>query len=346
MDAATFTKGLWGTIAPQHRIQVWRLDDKRAHLCMSWTGVAGYAGQGAADVYTGVALTHAKAPSGSQRPRATDARAIAGLWLDIDINGGPEDKTGAASDQAAALTLARAVQEPTVIIDSGYGLHCWYLFDSGPWIFRDHADQQLAARAASGWVALHRTHADFHLDSVGDLARLMRLPGTVNAKGGRTAPVDVIATGPRHDRAELVNQAAAHAPVTSIAGGAGLSRGAPLVVDVTGAGDLGDRLELLLEADEDFAATFTHARRLTSGDDSLSAYDLSIATQLASAGTWTDSEIAAVIAAHRAHHGKPEKARRASYLNLTIGKARAAAEQRRAHDTAAALALLPRQEAA
>ena len=62
---------------------------------------------------------------------------------------------------------------------------------------------------------------------------------------------------------------------------------------------------------------------------SLSQYDLSLASQLVSAGVADDQLIANMIAAHRAHHGEHEKTWRPatsdgrSYAELTIAKARA-----------------------
>ncbi len=335
MLPAEFLRGLWSnTLHDRARIQVWRLSDKRSTLLRSHTGAAGLGGQ--TDIYTGVALTHSAAPDGARRPSAADARAIAGFWLDIDI------KPGGAPDLDAALELASAILQPTVVIHTGGGIHAWHLFDDGPWIF-GRGDLDRAARAAHGWQTLHRLRArdaGYSIDATADLARLMRLPGTFNGKGGGHALVDVMATGARHDRRALVDLALSAAPAVLPSAAARADIG-----PVT-ATDLGDRLQILLEEDEDFAATFTHARPMPHAQgDGLSEYDLSLATQLATAGGWSDSEIAAVIAAHRAHHGDTSgKARRGSYLRLTLGKARAAQEQRAAHDTAAALALMPRQE--
>jgi hypothetical protein len=333
VDPATFLHGLWGTGLPERaRIQTWRLADKRATLLRSHTGAAGLAGT--PDVYTGVALTHADAPSGARRPSARDARGLAGFWLDIDI------KPGGAPDLDAALALATSILQPTVVIHTGGGIHAWHLFTDGPWIFTS-VDGERAARAAAGWQNLHRKRAQadgWGIDSTADLARLMRLPGTINAKTTPPRPVDVHSTGGRHNGAQLVDLALAAAPAVLPNTTAG--RGA---VDLTGTADLGDRLQILLDDDEDFAATFHHARRMPHAQGAgLSEYDLSLATQLVAAGGWTNDDIAAVIAAHRKHHGDTTgKAQRVSYLRLTIGRARSNAERQAAHDTAALLALTP-----
>ncbi|MEJ7743193.1 MAG: hypothetical protein WKF73_11930 [Nocardioidaceae bacterium] len=87
------------------------------------------------------------------------------------------------------------------------GLSRWWLFDE-PWIFDDTADLAAAAGLTKGWVSAHRqlaaTHGWDH-DPVGDLARLVRLPGTINAKIA-DSPVDAVlmrANGPRYEREEL-----------------------------------------------------------------------------------------------------------------------------------------------
>lgn len=339
MKPSTFLQGLWGReIDPRLRIQIWRLADKRSWLIQA-ADAADYYADGNTDIYTSVCLTHPGAKGG--RPLASESRAIAGLWLDIDVDGGPENKKGGVPDLAAAWRLANAIVHPTVCVHSGYGLHAWYLFDQ-PWLFYRVEDQQAAALASAQWYHLHRTVAareGWGLDGTHDLARLLRLPGTFNGKGGAKVPVTIgEARGSRLDRVHLFDMAAEAGPVLSspVENGPGVGD-----TTVTAGGRLEQaQLDALLD-DPEIAAIFHHADG--NGERwSLSEYDMSLATRLARAGGWTNDQIAGVLTAHRARHGETKKARRVKYLEKTIGNARANA---RRTDAAAQLSMLAREVA-
>lgn len=182
MNAASteFLRRLWGDQLPDDaRIALWEKATKESHYLASPAEASRF--DGATDLYVSAALVPAGL-SPHSRLKAQEAVAIAGVWLDIDIDGGPDNKQGAAPDMDAAVAVAHAVLEPTILVNSGYGLHSWWLFDE-PWVFADNNDRELAQRVTRGWQTLHRQAASFRLDSTFDLARLMRLPGTLNGKG-------------------------------------------------------------------------------------------------------------------------------------------------------------------
>jgi putative DNA primase/helicase len=111
-----------------------------------------------------------------KRPSAQEVAGIFGTWLDLDVK--PPD--GAPSIEAA-LEVAHAIADPTITALSGHGLHAWYLFDQ-PWLFADDDERRDAENLAWRWQERHREIADFHIDPTHDLARLLRVPGTVNTK--------------------------------------------------------------------------------------------------------------------------------------------------------------------
>jgi hypothetical protein len=84
------------------------------------------------------------------------------------------------------------------------------------------------------------------------------------------------------------------------------------------------RFNALMENEARFQASWKHKRK-DLGDQSLSSYDMSLAT-LAAYAEWTDQEIANLIIAHRREHGNPEKALRLDYLQRTIQRARQATD--------------------
>mgnify|MGYP000847628496 CR=1 FL=1 len=129
MIASEFLELLWGA-QPPGLIQLWRLDDRRSYYLRAPAGANYYAAD-KPDVYTGVALAHTDHGPRRRCPN-NQAAAIPGLWLDIDVNGGPDNKQHAAPAEADAWTLAHAIHRPTILIHSGHGLQAWWLLDTGP----------------------------------------------------------------------------------------------------------------------------------------------------------------------------------------------------------------------
>lgn len=328
MGPHDFLRALWGD-TPPGLIQTWELAGKRSAYYRAPYGTTPLAGR--TDIYTGVGLAH-KDLGRSKRARNEQVIAIAGLWLDLDVDG--PDKTGAAPDHPTAKQAATAITAPTIVVNSGRGLHAWYLFDE-PWRFTSREEQQAAALASAQWFALHRQAAGFAIDSAHDLARLMRLPGTLNGKTDRPLPVTVLlADGPRHPRATLL-EVAAQAGDVAITGPAQLRLdGMPVPeIQITGIPDITRRkIDALIDNVPEFAATWQHKLGPRANAWSLSEYDLSLCAQ-ASGADFADQELADLIRLHRAHYGDG-KGERLDYLQRTIAIVRRPSERQ---DAAAAL---------
>jgi len=84
----------------------------------------------------------------------------------------------------------------------------------------------------------------------------------------------------------------------------------------------GLKFSTLKDNDSRFRASWEHTRR-DLADQSLSSYDMSLAT-LAAYAEWTDQEIVNLLIAHRRTHSNPEKALRMDYLVRTLARARQA----------------------
>lgn len=131
-------------------------------------------------VYFGVATRDpASVPPGSRET----VREVPALWLDNDVT--PKDEL-----QAALLASACP---PSLIVDSGRGLHAYWLLNE-------------AAEPTDEIVALLRAVAAvFSGDrAVCDLARIMRLPGTTNSKRDPAVECAVVYQSERrHDLTDL-----------------------------------------------------------------------------------------------------------------------------------------------
>jgi hypothetical protein len=313
-----FAAAVFGERLPEGRlIATWSLDDKKSRWWRSAQGLDYLAGR--PNTFIGVSLA-AKDYGTRQRLKANRAAGIAGLWLDLDVVGGPEDRDHGAPSKDEALAVGSAVLPPTLVVDSGWGNHTWHLLPK-PWLLNKIVEQQRASNLAARWYALHAqiaAHRGWHLDqSTRDLARIMRLPGTVNAKGGQKAPVTVLdADGPRYELDVLEAQAddieLPHEQPARIAPGTDAIGDLSLRIAEPPQGPLAALLANSLE----FQASFYRQRYEFLDDDS--RYDQSLADFAVQAG-WTDQDIAALIGCAR---GWDHKSFRRDYIVRTLHLAR------------------------
>lgn len=152
------------------------------------------------DVYFGVALQDQAAALAKAREKkpavlvnkvrgsSCSAAAIPGLWVDLDVKGPSHSEPNLPPDLDSALSLLEVVpQKPTLIVNSGHGVHVYWLFHE-PWILASDEDRRRAGEMLQRLQDAIRTEAAIHgwkLDPTADLARLLRLPGTLNHKGAR-----------------------------------------------------------------------------------------------------------------------------------------------------------------
>nr|MBA2280277.1 DUF3987 domain-containing protein [Acidimicrobiia bacterium] len=195
-EAVVFLEGLYGafddgwlTLFSLHRPTGQKNTDFR-HV----TDIVGLAtaAAGRADrcVWYGVA-TRRQQLLGGARGGAADCVAIPGLWLDVDVAGPNHTATDLPATLDAGLDLITSFPaEPTVIIATGGGLQAHWAFAEPLEI--DQAARDLLSRWGATWTAAAEER-NVHLDNVFDGARIMRLPGTRNTKGGRNDPVEILA---------------------------------------------------------------------------------------------------------------------------------------------------------
>jgi hypothetical protein len=206
-----FLDQLFGVCPPDLYVLIWQLGGKRS----SWFTVAqldraAEFAAGQENVYVGAALSPANFGP-KNRCESDRAAGIIGLWVDIDVKG-PAHKEAAlppTMGHATALALSLDIF-PTIRVNSGHGLQAYWLFNE-PWIFADDAERDQARRLVANFIAALRSNAGergWKLDGVKDLARVLRVPGTINSKPKcPPVPVRLIdAAGPRYDRADLIGR--------------------------------------------------------------------------------------------------------------------------------------------
>ena len=127
------------------------------------------------DIYFGVHPSKVrKGPK--EATEIIDIEAINCLYADIDAHD-YEDKS------LAAKHVKQLTPKPSVIIDSGGGYHCYWLLDE-PFILNTELKRDIASKIQKQWVMYVGGDLAVH-----DLARILRLPGTMNYKYTPPRPV-------------------------------------------------------------------------------------------------------------------------------------------------------------
>ena len=320
-----FLKLLWGNGDQSGKILIWSLNTKRSLWLKTPSQAARFQSQ--PNIFTGMAKSADVERSPTERTLASDAYMVPGFWLDVDYGNSGHERRNLPPTEADALELIAAIPwEPTAIISSGHGRHCYYLFPTPLKLATDDKRQEFAElieRFQSHVKALAAKRG-WWIDSTADLARVMRLPGTINTKSD-PVPCEIIKSdGPRKridwwvDTLKCVETPTQ--PATAQNGRSGATVGElTLDPDV----NLGDWFDLMCEAKPEIRDVFEHRKKLN--DESLSAYDLSLASHAAIAGR-PDQQIADIIIVHRRRHGNAddiEKGLRDDYIVRTIAKAKA-----------------------
>ena len=269
------------------------------------------------DVYLRITVTE-KSFNGARRGGEDDTAAVVSLVADLDVGG-----AGHFDSKAAAVEWLHSLEHPpSVIIDSGGGVHAWWLLDELVLTPTPEARDEVktASRRFHGWLQA-QAPVGVKLDSVYDLSRVMRVPGTMNWKTGSPRPVSVIeSTGRRHSLAELVEDAPAVEPATI---GPAVANGGQF--HELSAEDL-ERLRGLIDGEPEIRSAWERTRKLP-GKNSASEWDQSFANLLVSRGGVREEEfLIGALVEYRRKHREDLKPRNAQYFIRTAAKALEAAE--------------------
>ncbi len=256
-----------------------------------------------------------------QRPGAQDVTGIVGLWLDMDIAGDAHAKENLPPDTEAALSLLSEIPlEPTIVLHSGHGLQAWWALNE-PWMFESETEADEARNLTFRWNATWRSVAHRHgwtVDSVFDLSRIMRLPGSENHKNPQAVlPVQVLSQSearyePDDFEAYLVDLSQAPLAALNLPSG-------DFALDCNAQPPLA-KLEALKMLEPGFKAAVEYSK-VGRTDMSPSSYDMTLANYAAKAG-WSEQEIVdLLIWVRRCHH--VDLKLRHDYYSRTLAKAKA-----------------------
>ncbi|MER9569516.1 DUF5906 domain-containing protein [Mesorhizobium opportunistum] len=121
---------------------------------------------------------------------------MAFLALDIDFVTGEHSAKNLPEneEQALALTEEAGLPEPTMIVHSGGGIYPIWQFDR-PLLLKTSEDRSRVERLWSAWNEQARVVWERHglqLDTIAELARVLRVPGTFNPKTKPARPVHIL----------------------------------------------------------------------------------------------------------------------------------------------------------
>lgn len=258
------------------------------------------------------------------RGRRDSATVFPAAWIEVDYYAGDGHKhTKLPHDQRAALQLvldAVPGLPPSAVIDSGGGIHVYWILEE-PWLLANAEDRQRAFSINYRLSQLvkaeaHKNH--WTVDTVHDLARVLRLPGTLNYKYDPPRPVTLLTlNGLAEDtytvdalEEHLPAEEAASAPLFNATGVASETAGMTFVVNFQATPPPQFVEYLAMEADITLQQTWQRTRNVGDKDGDLSAdtaseYTLSLVSRVCNLWSrWTDQELADLIMSWRIKHGE------------------------------------------
>ncbi|EMI11236.1 DNA primase family protein [Anoxybacillus gonensis] len=135
------------------------------------------------NVYFGIGLRKERLRE-YQRGSSKDIISLPCVWVEIDIQGGVHAATNLPTKEQAKILLNTFPLEPSIIVHSGGGIHCYWLFEQ-PARIHSEKDRQGAERMLKRFqnvfIRLARSQG-LVIDNTADLARVLRVPGTFNRK--------------------------------------------------------------------------------------------------------------------------------------------------------------------
>jgi len=326
-DPRTFLRSLFAEKPHEAYVLIWTLADKRSHWFREIDRAAEFVESARGrDIYVGVGLSPQDFGP-SRRCPSDRVLGLAGFWADLDLKSEAHVKTKLPASIEEALSVIPSAMSPTVVIATGNGVHAWWLFKE-PLVFDTSEERRAAAGLITRWQTLLRLNAaaqGWAFDRLSDLARVLRIPGTLNNKDPKNPKlVSVHSNGGRRynlsDFVEYLDGLRIPDPASEERARrewAGRLEDSPIAIDLNAAIP-DDLLERYMASDMRFKNTWLRQRHDLK-DQTQSGYDLALADFGVDAGL-ADQQIVDLIIHHRRLHGERPR-RSADYFERTLARA-------------------------
>lgn len=336
MGAKTFLHTLFGNKPKDAHILIWEKGEKQktSHWFKDLDNALEHIREHGKDqdTYVGCGVS-GQALTAYQRCKANDIAGIPGAWLDIDIQDSVHKKTNLPKNEEEALAIVNSFPlKPTIIIHSGHGFQCWWVFEKFVSFkshkVRDEADDLLYQFQ---WTMRDKARSmNCEIDMTHDLSRVLRIPETFNHK--TKPPVPVVLTYSNGNFCNPVEFRNSIKELRITLGDAATPIGervketprelleeGEFVLDPK-AVPPEDKFDVLMAFEPRFKASWNKERKdFEKKDNSPSVYDLSLAT-FAAYAEWTIQEVVDLLIAFRRKHGLDLKLRK-DYYQATYNRA-------------------------
>lgn len=146
------------------------------------------------NIYFGVGLRKKILPN-NLRGKNNDISTVTALYADIDIKSKAHAQTALPSSVNEAMEFLNSIPlTPSILVNSGNGLHAYWLLDE-PFKIKNLKEKDYISSIFKGWSKVLSAKAfelDWKLDNVSDLARVLRVPGSINHKLENRAICEVL----------------------------------------------------------------------------------------------------------------------------------------------------------
>lgn len=137
------------------------------------------------NIYLNCCLLSPESAQRSGRGTRADAVAIPGVWVDLDIAGPAHKSDLLPPDFEDAMgLLMKMAPPPTLVVSSGHGLYGWWLLDGVRYLADAEARERATSLVEAAQQSLGQLAArfDWTVDPTAELARILRVPGSINWK--------------------------------------------------------------------------------------------------------------------------------------------------------------------
>lgn len=335
MQTTDFLQELFGDqITTEQRLLIFTMDretdQKESHWFSDTSRVEELLVRNAQkDCYFGIGLSPQNFGPKKRCP-ASEVASIPGLWADVDYAHDVHQKSSLPPTKADAVSLITSSLpphlQPTITVHTGHGYHFYWLFKE-PFIIETDKDRKEIADLSQRWqytLKYHAARRGWEVDSTFDLARVFRLPGTLNNKEDKTVPVIVENSNENRYNPDDFEEALVEIDeikdneISELLSKEKNPLG--LIVSANANPPFG-KFEALRKFSVKFASLYSMDRKEKTKDSSLSSYELGMAN-ICVDYDWLPQEIADLIISFRRNNAQTEakaaKALRIDYLNRTI----------------------------